>query len=174
MPIPHRQRSRSRPGARRYNLRRIKRGRTYTIQEIADLFDIHKNAVGRWLASGLKRIDNAKPYLIHGGDLHDFLFQRQASRRVTCARDEFYCFRCRTPRHAAEGMVDITPRNVTKVDLSALCCACGTVMHRAGAVAKVPEYEATFGSATLAPRHITDTACHSLNRDMKGAVEDAP
>jgi len=34
---------------RRYNVRRIKATWPYRVEEIADLFGIHKNAVLRWL-----------------------------------------------------------------------------------------------------------------------------
>ena len=55
-------------------------------------------------------MDERRPILIHGGDLIEFLETRQAKRKQTCATDEFYCFRCRRPRHPRFGRVHRDPQ----------------------------------------------------------------
>jgi hypothetical protein len=145
---------------------------TYTIQDVAELFTLHKNAVSRWLKAGLKTIDRQKPLLIHGNDLFNFIDHRQQSRRVKCRHNEFYCFKCRAPRPPAGNMVDIMPRNARVVDLSAICGDCGTIMHKAGSIRKLPEFRQMFNTATPAPPHITDTANPSLMCDMKGEAQN--
>jgi hypothetical protein len=62
---------------RRYNVRRIKATWPYSVQEIATLFGIHKNAVLRWLKEGLQADRGQRPFLIRGDELTRFLTARQ-------------------------------------------------------------------------------------------------
>src|ERR1035437_3546649 len=101
--------------SRTYNTRLIKPDFPYNVQEIADLFSLHKHAVLRWVGEGLPLIDERKPYLIHGSALIAFLDKRQAERKRVCQADEFFCFKCRAPRQAAGDAVDIAFRNETKL-----------------------------------------------------------
>jgi hypothetical protein len=129
---------------RTYNTRRIKRDYAYFIAEVAELFGLHHNAVRQWLKSGLSAIDGLRPTLIHGGDLIDFLDERQASRKQKCAPDEFYCCRCRFPRRPLHNRVEIEIRNQRKLNLSAMCDECGASMNRAGSIKKMEEYRKAF------------------------------
>jgi hypothetical protein len=63
---------------RTYNVRRIKATWPYTVQEIAELFRIHKNAVLRWLKDGLQANKDQRPFLIRGEELIRFLNARLA------------------------------------------------------------------------------------------------
>ncbi len=74
---------------RSYNARLIKR-LSYTIREIADLFGIHPQAARRWIKADLRTIDDSKPFLVHGGDLIDFLSERKSSRKQTCGPNQFF------------------------------------------------------------------------------------
>lgn len=67
----------SRRKSRTYNLRLIRRDYSYMIQEIAELFSLHPNAVRRWVKNGLRTIDSHRPQLIHGTDLIEYLDRRQ-------------------------------------------------------------------------------------------------
>jgi hypothetical protein len=51
---------------KRLNPRRVKIHRTYTVNEAAMLFRVHKNTVCTWLKSGLRPIDSRRPILILG------------------------------------------------------------------------------------------------------------
>ena len=57
-------------GKRHPNHRRVKIHRSYTVDEIARLFGIHKNTVRQWLKSGLPTIDNRRPTMARGADLN--------------------------------------------------------------------------------------------------------
>jgi hypothetical protein len=142
------QRSR-RAKKRTYNTRLIKRDYSYFVWEIAELFDLHPNAVRRWLKAGLVTLDDRRPILVHGSDLIDFLDMRQAARKQKCAVDQFYCFRCRRPRHPRFGYVEAEIRSEMRLDLSGACDTCGTRMHRAGSVARLEEYRKAFTIQTL-------------------------
>lgn len=142
VPKPRRARKRS------YNTRLIKCDYAYFISELADLFRLHPNAVRRWIKKGLCTVDNRRPVLVHGGDAIGFLDARQAQRKQRCAADEFYCCRCRRPQRALFNRVEIRIRNEAKVNLSAVCHACGARMNRVGSVARIEEYARTFRTQT--------------------------
>ena len=158
---PDWQRSR-RAKKRTYNTRLIKRNYSYFVWEIAELFDLHPNAVRRWLKAGLVTLDDRRPILIHGRDLIDFLDMRQTARKQKCAADEFFCLRCRRPRHLRFGRVKLELRSGTRLDLSGICEACGTRMHRAGSVARIEEYRQAFSIEILGEGRITGCTDPSL------------
>ena len=118
--------SKDQPIARRtkkrtYNTRLIKRDYSYFVWEIADLLDLHPNAVRRWIKVGLVLVDDRRPSLIYGGDLIEFLDTRQGRRKQKGAANELFCFRCRRPRHPRFGRVELEIRSETRLDLSGVC-----------------------------------------------------
>jgi hypothetical protein len=58
--------------ARRFNYRRVKIHRTYTVAEVAAL-GVHKHTVRRWIAAGLPTTDAKRPLLVNGAELRAFL-----------------------------------------------------------------------------------------------------
>ena len=160
---------------RSYNTRLIKRDYSYFVWEIAELFDLHPNAVRRWLKAGLIALDDRRPILIHGADLIDFLDMRQASRKQKCAADELFCLRCRRPRHPRFGRVKLEFRSETRLDLSGVCVDCGARMHRAGSVARLKEYQATLSIEMPGEGRITGCSdpspmCHLSGEKMDAAI----
>ena len=86
---------------RRPNHRLVKIHRTYTVEEVASLFGVHRNTVRAWVKRGLPTIDRTRPMLIHGADLAAFLHARRVKNKQTCQPGELYCVRCRVPRTPA-------------------------------------------------------------------------
>ncbi|KPL53943.1 hypothetical protein ABB55_18435 [Prosthecomicrobium hirschii] len=115
---------------RRPAIGRIKIHQTYTVEELALVTGCHKGTVRRWIAEGMRTIDDRRPSLVSGFEAKGFLSRRRAARKRPCAIGEFYCFRCREPRKPADGMVDCASVVGTSVNLQALCPACATVMHK--------------------------------------------
>jgi hypothetical protein len=152
---------------RTYNPRRARVGQSYTVQDIAELYGIHKNAILRWVKDGLPIIDKQKPYLIHGGDLREYLQKKRAARKQKCRPDEFYCCKCRVPRRAWENVADIHIRNASKLSLSSLCAVCSTPVFRAGAVKKLPEYQKIFSIQTIQQASITVCNNPIVNSEMR-------
>jgi len=121
------------------NHRLVKTHRNYTVEEVADVFNIHKNTVRIWLKNGLDSIDQKRPILIHGKDLEEFLQKRRLKNRQTCKSGEFYCVRCRVPKPAAEGMAEYMPVNEKVGNLVAICPDCNAIMNRRVSLAKMGE-----------------------------------
>lgn len=99
---------------------------SYTVQEAAALYNLHKGAVSRWIRDGLPTTDQRKPYLIYGAELAAYLEGKKKRRRWKCGSNEFYCCRCRFPRTARENSVFIEIRNQTKLLIQGLCAVCST------------------------------------------------
>ena len=110
--------------------RRAKLHRSYTVEETARLFGVHRNTVRAWMKAGLAAIDHAKPALVQGVTLRAFLEARRKAARRPCPPGTLYCFKCRIGRAPALGMVDFVARQTGAGDLRALCENCGTAMHR--------------------------------------------
>lgn len=114
----------------RINPRKAKLHRSYTVEEASCLFGVHRNTVRAWMKAGLCPIDDGKPALIRGADLRQFLDSRRKAARCPSPPGKLYCFSCKLSRTPALGMADFTPRAKGAGNLSALCEACGTAMHR--------------------------------------------
>ena len=155
---------------RRYNTRLIKQTWPYTVQEIAELFGIHKNAVLRWLKEGLVAHRDKRPFLIPGHELARFLDARQAKRRCKCRPTEFYCFKCRAAREPYLGIVDVVIENSFRLRLKSLCSVCSTAVSKVQRVRELAKIQSRFHVQQLAERHIPEAIGPSLNRDLKGTT----
>jgi hypothetical protein len=135
-----------------YNVRRIRRDFSYSIQEIAELFALHPNAVRRWLKEGLRRIDGQKPHLVHGSNLIDFLAQRQKQRKRHCEPGEMFCCRCRAPRLPRADTVTIDTVNARHSMIRGICELCGTKMNRGVLVERIADAETAFNLTPTSQR----------------------
>lgn len=152
---------------RTYNTRLIKHNHTYRYHEIADLFGLHSNVIPRWIKNGLCRIDDKKPYLVHGSDLAAYLQSRQKSRKKRCAEDEAFCCKCRLPRRMWENIVDLEIKNQKTLVISGLCIACDTPMKKIGSISKMAIYEKIFKIQTLEGFSILDSDHPSVKCDLE-------
>lgn len=152
---------------RRYNLRRIRATWPYSVQEIAALLGIHKNAVLRWLGGGLSADRSRKPFLIRGDELIRFLRQRQDGKHCKCRPEEFFCFRCRVPREACLGIVDIVIESPTRLRLKALCAVCETDVNKVQSVRELAKIQERFHVQKLAGEHLLDCPSASVNCDLR-------
>jgi hypothetical protein len=152
---------------RRPNYRLVKIHRSYTVEEIARLFGIHKNTVRAWVKAGLPTSDTRRPILILGVRLADFLQSRRTKNKQPCRPGEFYCFRCRAPRNPAEGMADCWPVTDKIGHLQAICPVCECIMNRRFSMAKLAEIrgklDITFAEA---PRQVNESNEPTVNSDL--------
>lgn len=153
----------------RLNPRRAKQHQTYTVEEVARLYAVHRNTVRSWIKTGgLIPLDGHRPTLMMGATLREFLEVRRAKAKRPCPPGQLYCFSCRAPRAPAMGMADFAPQPKGAGRLTALCAACGTVMHRRARQAALPLIlpGVPVRVAKAAPR-LARTTSPCANRDLE-------
>jgi helix-turn-helix protein len=150
------------------NHRLVKKHRSYTVEEIARLFGIHRNTVRSWITAGLCAIDNRRPMLVQGGDLIHFLQERRRKNKRSCGPGELYCFRCRAPKPPAAGMIEYRPITEAFGNLTAICPDCGCLLHRIIGFLKGGRFrEQTAISSSQAVPHIREIVQPSANSDLR-------
>ena len=154
--------------AKRLNPNHAKIHRNYTVEEVANLFSVHKNTVRSWIKNGLATNDDKRPVLILGSELKIYLQVKRQSNKRKCHPFEIYCVRCRVPQVPAENMVDFEPINHTSGRLVALCPECGCIINKFFSIAKLDQIkdklDITFPKAL---KHITESINPLLNSDFK-------
>lgn len=155
-------------GKRLPNPRLAKIHRNYTVEEVASLYDHHKNTVREWIKQGLPTINEKRPMLIHGSDLAAFLQARRKKNKHKCQPGEIYCVRCRSPKKPAADMAEYQHVTETLGNLIGICPDCGSIMNRRASLAKL---EGVRGQMDItlpqALRHIVESAKPSVNSDLK-------
>jgi excisionase family DNA binding protein len=132
--------------------RRAKVHYNYTVAEAANLFGVHRNTVRAWTKAGLETVKAGRVLLILGDTLQDFLEKRRKARRCKTPPGWLYCFRCRTPRPPALGMVELIQAGAGTANVRAVC-ECGALMHRRVSLARIVQ----AGFPALAARGESDT-----------------
>ena len=154
--------------SRALNPNRAKIHRSYTVEETADLFDVHKNTVRNWLINGLAVCDNGHPTHILGSDLGEFIRAKKAKRKQKCKSWEFYCMRCKKPRTPVENMADYEAQTATKGRLIALCPVCLSVMNKFASLSNLEKIKEKLEiSLPMRQQHINDSNNPLLNCDSK-------
>lgn len=150
--------------ATRPNPRLAKIHRSYTVEEIAKLYGVHRNTVRAWIGCGLPTIDQRRPVLVLGSDLANFLMGRRAKNMRPCGPGEIYCVRCRVPRAPAGGAVRYHPLTPTQGNLVGLCGCCGAGLNRRVSLAKLPQVQG--GLSVVLPQTVKEVE----QRPAQGAV----
>jgi hypothetical protein len=153
---------------KRLNPRRVKIHRSYTVEEAAMLFRVHKNTVRTWLKSGLQPIDSRRPILMLGRQLARFLHARRERKRQRCRPGQLFCFRCRAPRTSAAHRADYLPITTSSGNLRGVCCDCGTRMYRRVSLRKLAT---AVGDLQVAlpqvQQRLVETTQPSVNCDLE-------
>lgn len=154
------------PKAPNYQLAKIHRN--YTVEEIARLFNVHRNTVRQWIKRGLPVLDG-RPALILGRELRTFLRTRRERAKRGCESGELYCMRCREPRTPAGNMVEYQPLAANRGRLVALCPSCGSVMYRAVNPKRFPPILASMlVTVPESQEHIGGISQPIVNSDFNG------
>ena len=124
---------------RNLNPRLAKIHRTYTVEEIARRWGVHRNTVRQWIKKGLPTIDQKRPFLVQGRDLGEFLRARRLRNRRKCQPGEMYCVRCRVPRVPAGNLADYEPQTEVLGSLIGICPSCECLMYRRVNVTRLDE-----------------------------------
>ncbi len=153
---------------RRPNHCLVKLHRSYTVEEVAGLFSVHKQTVRGWVKAGLPALDDRRPMLILGRELAAFLKVRRSKNKRTCQPGEMYCLRCREPKGAAGDMADYLPDTEKLGTLKAICPDCECMMNRRVSVAKLEQVrgklDITFPQGL---GQVSNSTQPNLNTDFK-------
>lgn len=151
---------------RRANWRRIKRHRSYTVDELARTLDVSKGTVRLWLKKGLPSITDRRPALLLGDDVISFL-KTQGRPKQTCAPGEMFCLKCQAPRKPAFDMVEVASATPSSVNLRGFCPECETLMHQRVSQRKLDAFgQKTDAQPPQAPTRINDTSNPCVNDDL--------
>lgn len=116
--------------ARRFAVDGISENRVYKVQTAARLIGVSEPTFRKWSKVGLRIMSDKRPHLVRGADLIDFLQKRRAASKRIMAVDQFYCMRCKAPRHPLAGSLTYSPLNALTGRLSGLCDQCGANFGR--------------------------------------------
>jgi hypothetical protein len=150
------------------NYRLVKKNRSYLVEEIARLFDVHRGTVREWVKRGLPTCDSKRPILILGSELAEFLKTRREKAKRPCPPGHMYCLRCRTPRTPAGGMVDYLSKTANLGMLVGLCPVCSALMYRRVNPAGLDQIRGNLDVALpKGARHIDESSTPFVNLDLK-------
>lgn len=155
-------------GLRHPNYRLAKIHRNYTVDEVAALFDVHRNTVRQWIKAGLPTTDKRRPLLILGRNLVTFLKERRTKNKRPCKVGEIYCVRCRAPQAPAGDMADYKPLTPSSGNLVGICPSCESMIFRRVSLAKLEEIRGNLDiTIPQARQHINESAVPSVNSDLR-------
>jgi hypothetical protein len=127
------------------NPRLAKIHRNYTVEEIANLFGVHKNSVRNWVKGGLPTSDDRRPMLILGRDLVAFLQARRVKNKRPCQPGEIYCMRCRAAPATGRRYGRVPrPSPATSGNLIGICPCCDSMMYRRVNLARLAQVGANL------------------------------
>ena len=152
---------------KRVNPNLAKIHRSYSVEEAAALFGVHKNTVRNWIKNGLPLCDDRRPALILGAELRGFLQKKRQSRKRRCNLFELYCLRCRSPKRPAGNRVDFSPLSESTGRLIGLCPDCDGVMNRYASMAGLAEIRVLLDvSIPKARKHLNDSRVLLVHSDF--------
>lgn len=113
-----------------YNPNKAKINRSYTFEELALVFGIHKNTVASWVKNGLPCLKERKPFLVLGSDIRTYLQAQRRNKKQKCKPNELFCMSCKKPVKPAENFVEYVPISQTRGRITGFCCHCENVVNK--------------------------------------------
>jgi hypothetical protein len=117
-------------GSRHPNPRLAKIHRSYSVDELARLFNAHKNTVRSWFKQGLEAIDGQRPTVARGEEIRRFLAERRARAKRACGAGRIYCLPCREPKVPAGRMAECVLTGDSFGMLQGICPDCDRMIYR--------------------------------------------
>jgi hypothetical protein len=109
---------------------RLKKNKSYTIEELAAETGVSIPTVRNWIQDGMPCLMDQRPYLVIGFQAKEYLCQKRSSGRKPLGPCEIYCFRCKTQRMPAELFAEFIPLSDTGGRLQAFCDVCECFCNR--------------------------------------------
>lgn len=122
-----------------YNPQKAKIHRSYTVVEVAHLYDVTRTTVRAWCKNGLACVRTGGELLIYGDELRAFLVKRRSAQRAVCSPGTLYCLKCRAVRTPAQRSVVVTQVASAVGNVRAPCSVCATTMNRRISLLKLRE-----------------------------------
>lgn len=129
---------------RTYDPRKARSNRSYTLKQVAALYDVNVATVRGWTRNGLELLDDNRPYMVYGPVLRKFHEDRQAARKWPKALDTLPCFFCSGPRQVKKGTFEIIETNTVKIRLQGVCVQCGNTIGRGDVRQNIAKLERRF------------------------------
>jgi len=124
-----------------YNPRLAKINRCYLVEEIAELYGVHKNTVNNWLKQGLQDCGAGFPRLIRGKDLREFLENRRRNNKRPCKPGEIYCVGCRHPVIPVNNFAYLDVSEAGRASISGQCPNCSNRIFRKVSLPKIDQWQ---------------------------------
>jgi phage terminase Nu1 subunit (DNA packaging protein) len=117
-------------GYRHPNPRLAKIHYSYSVEDLARLFHVHKNTVRSWCKQGLVAIDDKRPSLFRGYAVRRYLAERRARTKQSCGPGRIYCLPCRAPKVPAGRIAECVQTDETTGSLQGICPDCNRMIYR--------------------------------------------
>ena len=128
----------------KYNPNLVKINRSYSFEELAMVFGVHKNTVSNWVKNGLPCLKERRPFLILGAEAKMYLKERRVSKKQKCKPDELFCMRCKAPTKPVDKFVEYLPLTTAKGRLTGFCDRCKCVINKFVSYSSLETYSALF------------------------------
>jgi hypothetical protein len=164
-------------GTKHPNPRLAKIHRNYSVEELAGLFEVHKNTVRGWVRQGLTPIDDQRPTLIRGDETRRFLIERRAKAKQSCGPGRIYCLPCRAPKVPAGKMAELRSESGTNGSICGICPDCDRLIYRRVNPERLDAVQGDLDiSIARAATRIEETARPNLicNFDAKATTDEKP
>jgi Helix-turn-helix domain len=147
---------------------RVKKHRSYTVEEAARLFGYHRNTIRQWQRQGLKPVDGKRPIVFEGLTLAAFLEARRGVRRRRLKPGEIHCLPCREPQEPAGDMAEYVPLTDARGNLRGICPTCGRLIHRVVSRGQLEALRGKLGVTLAEPSaRIRETSRPSVDCDFQ-------
>ncbi len=154
-----------------YNINLIKQTLSYSVIEIAELFNLHKRTVQAWLQEGLPKIDNKRPFLVKGLELKEFISHRKRKRKKKCNQDELYCCKCQEARQSRNNLVSIKILNEKSGLIQGICNQCNTKINKLFASKNLEIIKEIFVVQRIDNKNLTRFNNTNANTDLKKVIK---
>jgi hypothetical protein len=162
-------------GSHHPNPRRAKIHRSYSVEELAVLFSVHKNTVLNWFKQGLEAIDGHRPTVARGEEIRRFLAARRARAKRACGPGRIYCLPCRAPKVPAGNMAECVATSDTTGTLRGICPDCDRMIYRTVNPQKIASVSGDL-DVTVTPgrARLEETTKPNVNCDSAGGGHRCP